>query len=237
MKASEKPALIDGIFTKTARRYDIMNDMASIGLHRLWKSYLLTRLALAGRKNYLLIDAAGGTGDIAIGAARLNPNIKILVIDRNKPMLIEGKKRAEKAGLSKTIDFIQGDAEHLSMPDNTANAYSIAFGLRNITDITQALSEAHRVLKKGGRFFCLEFAPLPPSLWQRLYSGYTLHIVPTLGKLVAGERAPYRYLAESIEAWHSPEALCQHIQKAGFQKTGWKKLSGGIAVLHEGWKP
>ena len=236
--AREKAGMVRGVFDRVASRYDLMNDVMSVGVHRVWKDMVADRLN--PQPGERIIDCAGGTGDIAERLAkkaraakrrRGGPDAEILVIDYNAEMVAAGVKR----GLSREIAWSVGDAQRLPLPDACADAYVISFGIRNVTDVQQALNEARRVLKPGGRFLCLEFSQPPAPALKNLYDAYSFKFIPAMGELVAKDRASYQYLVESIRRFPDQETFLSMIQKAGFSKTGYTNFTGGVAALHHGW--
>ncbi|MCW5731153.1 MAG: bifunctional demethylmenaquinone methyltransferase/2-methoxy-6-polyprenyl-1,4-benzoquinol methylase UbiE [Alphaproteobacteria bacterium] len=233
---AEKARLVREVFDRVASRYDLMNDLMSGGVHRLWKSALIDWLA--PRPGMRLLDVAGGTGDIALrfleraGTAM----VPVTVCDINHQMLRVGRDRALDRGIVAEIDWLCGDAERLPFADRSFDAYTIAFGIRNVTGIERALAEARRVLRPGGRFLCLEFSQVAlPGLGQ-LYEVYSFELVPRLGRLVAGDEAAYRYLVESIRRFPDQERFAAMIEAAGLGQVKWRNLSGGIAALHSAWR-
>ncbi len=235
----QKQALVDDVFHKVAERYDIMNDFMSAGLHRVWKDAMVSVLAppRSGARPWRLLDVAGGTGDIATRVVRKSGlNAKAVVCDINGSMLSVGRDRADKAGLSDLITFSQGNAEDLPFPDKSFDAYTIAFGIRNVPDIPKALREAHRVLKRGGRFLCLEFSEVDTPLLDKVYDAFSFNAIPAMGKVVTGDGEPYRYLVESIRNFPRQERFAEMIREAGFEQVTFRNYSGGIAALHSGWK-
>ena len=235
----QKQAMVDDVFHKVADRYDLMNDLMSAGMHRLWKDALVSFLAPPknGSQPWHLLDVAGGTGDIATRVVQKSQGTaKATVCDINDSMLRVGKDRAEKAGLSDLIAFSQGNAEDLPFSDRTFDAYTIAFGIRNVPDIPKALQEARRVLKRGGRFLCLEFSEVDVPLLDRLYDDFSFKAIPYIGKIVTGDGEPYRYLVESIRKFPRQERFAEMIREAGFEQVAHRNYSGGIAALHSGWK-
>ena len=236
--AREKAGMVRGVFDRVASRYDLMNDVMSVGVHRVWKDMVADRLN--PQPGERIIDCAGGTGDIAERLAkkaraakrrRGGPDAEILVIDYNAEMVAAGVKR----GLSREIAWSVGDAQRLPLPDACADAYVISFGIRNVTDVQQALNEARRVLKPGGRFLCLEFSQPPAPALKNLYDAYSFKFIPAMGELVAKDRASYQYLVESIRRFPDQETFLSMIQKAGFSKAGYTNFTGGVAALHHGW--
>lgn len=235
----EKQALVDDVFHKVADRYDLMNDLMSAGMHRVWKDAMVSALAppKSGKRPWTLLDVAGGTGDIATRVVRRSEDaVKAVVCDINESMLTVGRDRAEKAGLSELIRFSQGNAEDLPFPDKSFDAYTIAFGIRNVPDIPKALGEARRVLKRGGRFLCLEFSEVDVPLLDKVYDALSFNAIPPLGRAVTGDGEPYRYLVESIRKFPHQERFAEMIREAGFEQVTWRNYSGGIAALHSGWK-
>ena len=239
--ASEKPALVRGVFDGVARRYDLMNDLMSGGLHRVWKDIAVSRMN--PRPGDLVIDCAGGTGDMARrikqrsqrAAQRTGgPSARVVVVDYTERMIAAGRGRKpfkDNAG----IDWVVGDAQALPLPSGRADAYCIAFGLRNVTDITKALAEARRVLKPGGRFLCLEFTKPPASAVRRVYDAYSFSVIPRVGAAVARDRESYQYLVESIRRFPDQATLSGLMEDAGFSRVEATNLSGGVCALHQGW--
>jgi demethylmenaquinone methyltransferase / 2-methoxy-6-polyprenyl-1,4-benzoquinol methylase len=235
IRPEEKTRLVGRVFSSVAGNYDIMNDLMSGGLHRLWKDTLVRHMnPKAGHK---ILDVAGGTGDIALRCHRKTKGkADIVVCDINPAMLEKGKAKALDQGVISGLTWVTGNAEALPFPDSSMDTYSIAFGLRNVTRIDQALREAARVLKPGGRFFCMEFSPgVIPSL-RPLYEAYCVNILPLLGQFVAKDRDAYQYLAESILKFPAQEALASRMEQAGLERAKWTNLNGGIAVIHEAWR-
>ncbi len=233
--AGEKAGLVRQVFDSVAGRYDLMNDLMSGGIHRLWKAELIDRLA--PRAGETVLDVAGGTGDIAQRILdRAGPSARILLCDINQAMLARGRDRAIDANRLFGIDYVCGDAEALPVKTGSADAYAIAFGLRNVTHIEAALAEARRVLKPGGRFFCLEFSPVETPLLSRAYALYSFAVLPALGQVVAGDRDAYRYLAESIRRFPRQDALAELMTAAGFERVRFRNLTFGIAAIHSGWR-
>lgn len=233
----EKEGLVRGVFSSVARRYDLMNDLMSAGVHRLWKDAMIDWLNPRPRLRYL--DVAGGTGDIAFRivhtARKRGGEAHVTVCDINPDMLAEGVRRTNEKRES-VIEWICGDAEALPLPASSFDAYTIAFGIRNVTHIDKALAEAFRVLKRGGRFVCLEFSRVEAPGLDALYDAYSFAVLPALGKLVAGDEESYRYLAESIRRFPAQQSFAKMIARAGFQRVKVRNLSGGIAALHSAWK-
>jgi demethylmenaquinone methyltransferase / 2-methoxy-6-polyprenyl-1,4-benzoquinol methylase len=235
VRREEKARLVRDVFDRVAERYDLMNDLMSGGIHRLWKAELIDRLA--PRPGQLLLDVAGGTGDIAERfLRRAGASARVIVCDINERMVRRGRDRAIDAGRLAGIDWLTGDAERLPIKSASIDAYTIAFGLRNVTDLTAALTEARRVLKPGGRFLCLEFSPVDAPLLRQAYDIYSFVVLPGLGQLVAGDRDAYRYLAESIRRFPRQDELARLMREAGFEQVRFRNLTGGIAALHSGWR-
>ena len=235
---SGKQSLVDEVFHKVARRYDVMNDLMSGGMHRLWKDSFAAKVNARGRAGFRHLDVAGGTGDIAFRVAGQSAaDAEIVVLDINGDMLEVGRDRAIERGLNDKLDFVQANAESLPFPDAYFDAYTIAFGIRNVPRIEVALAEAFRVLKPGGRFLCLEFSHVAVPGLDKIYEAYSFNVIPTIGKLVAGDAEPYRYLVESIRRFPRAEAFESMIRKAGFRRTGFERLTGGVVAIHSGWKP
>jgi demethylmenaquinone methyltransferase/2-methoxy-6-polyprenyl-1,4-benzoquinol methylase len=231
----EKTDLVREVFASVAGRYDLMNDLMSGGLHRLWKDRFVARMdPQAGQA---IVDVAGGTGDIALRCARrTGGNARIIVCDLSSAMLEEGKAKMIDHGLLSGVEWITGNAENLPLSARSADIYTIAFGLRNVTHIDKALTEASRVLKPGGRFFCLEFSPGVTRTLKPIYDRYCAEILPRLGAWVARDRGSYQYLAESIRKFPDQPSLAKRMEAAGLSLAKWTNLSGGIAVIHEAWR-
>lgn len=236
----ERQGLVNRVFANVADRYDVMNDLMSAGMHRLWKSDFLAWMAPprdgSGRAMRLL-DVAGGTGDVAMRFARMTgPMSTAVICDISPEMLEVGRRRVKDAGLSDRITLVEGNAEDLPFPDRAFDAYTIAFGIRNVTHIEKALAEAHRVLKIGGRFMCLEFSQVDVPMLDRLYDLHSFEVIPRLGQAVAGDRDSYQYLVESIRKFPNQDRFADMIRSAGFERVSYRNLSGGIAAMHSGWK-
>ena len=229
VSAGEKAGLVGDVFRRVARRYDLMNDLMSLGIHRLWKAEMVDWLR--PRPGWRVVDVAGGTGDIA--RAVLDAGVAgVTVVDLTPAMLAEGRARTVDGGRLSGIEWVAGNAEALPLPDRTFDAYTVAFGLRNVTHLDRALAEARRVLKPGGRFLALEFAPRAAAGLNDLYDLYSFSVLPWLGEKVAADREAYVYLAESIRRFPDPEALARMIRAAGFGGHRHRSLSCGIAQLH-----
>jgi demethylmenaquinone methyltransferase/2-methoxy-6-polyprenyl-1,4-benzoquinol methylase len=234
----EKQGRVDDVFHSVARRYDLMNDLMSGGLHRAWKDVLVTAVnPPKGMRPFKLLDVAGGTGDIAFRVAEAGgPNTHVIVCDINAEMLAVGAERAEQRGLEGLVTFEQGNAETLPYADRTFDCVTIAFGIRNVPRIDRALAEAYRVLKIGGRFLCLEFSAVDVPGLDRLYELYSFQAIPAIGQVVTGDREAYQYLVESIRKFPKPAAFAAMMQRAGFRRVSYRRLTGGIVALHSGWK-
>ncbi len=230
--------LVNSVFATVAERYDLMNDLMSGGLHRLWKDDLVAALnPPRGEKPFRLIDVAGGTGDVAIRYARAGgPNATAVLCDISAEMIEVGRRRVQAKHLQSRITFAQGNAEALPFPNKSFDAYTIAFGIRNVTHIDRALAEAFRVLKTGGRFLCLEFSEVQVPILDRLYDFHSFEVIPRLGALAAGDAEPYRYLVESIRKFPTQSRFAEMIQAAGFDRVSFRNLTGGIAAIHSGWR-
>ena len=234
VQKNEKASMVNDVFTSVAQKYDMMNDAMSLGIHRIWKSAMLDWLA--PRNNQHLLDVAGGTGDIAFKFLERAPLSEVTVLDMTEKMLIEGKKRAEAKRFKDKLNWVCGDALNLPFKDNIFDAYTISFGIRNVTDIPKALSEAYRVLKPGGRMLVLEFSQIPISKLQKLYDLYSFNAIPKMGKLIVGDSDSYKYLVESIRKFPNQEDFLDMLKNAGFENSNYRNLSLGIAALHSGWK-
>ena len=231
---NEKAGRVRGVFTSVASKYDVMNDAMSFGIHRVWKDAMMDWLA--PRPGQRLLDVAGGTGDIAFRFLDRAGHGHATVLDLTESMLVEGRKRAEAEALSDSLDWVVGDAMALPFPDNSFDVYTISFGIRNVTRPQDALAEAHRVLRPGGRLMVLEFSQIPNALMQRVYDLYSFHIIPRMGQAIAGDRDSYQYLVESIRRFPDQETFLGMVRTAGFEQAKYRNLSMGIACLHSGWK-
>jgi demethylmenaquinone methyltransferase/2-methoxy-6-polyprenyl-1,4-benzoquinol methylase len=227
----EKTQRVRGVFSSVAARYDVMNDLMSAGMHRHWKNQFVRRVK--PRRGESILDMAGGTGDIAFRLA--SSGAGVTVADINPEMLEVGRKRAAERRIE-GLAWSEQNAEELSFADRSFDAYTIAFGIRNVTDVQKALGEAHRVLRIGGRFFCLEFSSVTWPGFAGLYDRYSMHVVPQIGKYVAGDEASYRYLVESIRRFPPMEQFRAMIGKAGFVQTKVEPILGGLVAIHSGWK-
>mgnify|MGYP000040441626 CR=1 FL=1 len=233
VREDEKASLVRGVFDSVAGRYDLMNDLMSGGVHRLWKDARVQ--ALTPRPGERVLDVAGGTGDIARRILAAGGGA-VIVLDINHSMLAVGRDGLAERGLVSDLDWVCGDAETLPLPDRSVDAYTIAFGLRNVTRLPRALAEARRVLRPGGRFLCLEFSTVAMPLLDRLYDVYSFQVLPLLGKFVAGDAESYQYLAESIRRFPDPQTLEAMMAEAGLERASHRAMSGGIVALHSGWR-
>jgi demethylmenaquinone methyltransferase/2-methoxy-6-polyprenyl-1,4-benzoquinol methylase len=235
---SDKQALVNDVFHSVARRYDLMNDLMSGGMHRLWKNAMV--VALSPPKNaspFALLDVAGGTGDISFRAATAaGSGFHATVCDINSDMLEVGRERAVARKLDGRVDFVEGNAETLPFADRKFDAYTIAFGIRNVPRIDVALKEAYRVLRPGSRFLCLEFSAVDVPGLDRIYDQFSFKVIPQLGKAVTGDAESYKYLVESIRRFPKPDEFADMIRAAGFQRVAFERMSGGIVALHSGWR-
>ena len=233
----EKQHLVNDVFHKVAKRYDIMNDVMSGGLHRLWKDALVTTLNPRKDPSYKVLDVAGGTGDIAFRIVEASGRKgHATVLDINGSMLAVGAERARKKGLSDNLTFVEANAEELPFQPNSFDAYTIAFGIRNVPHIDVALSEAYRVLKRGGRLLVLEFSEVGLPLLDRVYDEWSFKAIPQFGKMITDDSEPYQYLVESIRKFPNQENFAAMIRQAGFSRVTYTNYTGGIAALHSGWK-
>ncbi|MDE0968346.1 MAG: bifunctional demethylmenaquinone methyltransferase/2-methoxy-6-polyprenyl-1,4-benzoquinol methylase UbiE [Octadecabacter sp.] len=230
----DKAGLVRGVFSSVASKYDVMNDAMSLGIHRIWKDAMMDWLAPRSGQN--LLDVAGGTGDVAFRFLKRAKAGHATVLDLTEQMLIEGRKRAEASQLENSLDWIVGDAMALPFEDNTFEVYTISFGIRNVTRPQEALSEAYRVLKPGGRLMVLEFNQIPNNMLQKMYDAYSFNAIPALGKLITGDRDSYQYLVESIRKFPDQDTFLSMVKDAGFDNAKFRNLSLGIACLHSGWK-
>jgi demethylmenaquinone methyltransferase/2-methoxy-6-polyprenyl-1,4-benzoquinol methylase len=234
----DKQTLVNEVFHSVAQRYDLMNDLMSVGLHRIWKDIMINALNPPRADTpFALLDVAGGTGDVAFRAAKASGSgFRATVCDINSDMLEVGRARAAARHLDEQVSFVEGNAEALAFPDRAFDAYTIAFGIRNVPRIDLALAEAFRVLKPGGRFLCLEFSRVDVPGLDRIYELFSFKVIPPLGRAVTGDADSYQYLVESIRKFPRPNAFAEMMRAAGFSRANWQVLSGGIVALHSGWR-
>ena len=231
----EKPKLVNKVFDNVAFRYDLMNDLMSAGLHRLWKDNFIDWLA--PRKNTHLLDVAGGTGDIAFRFSKKTKNqAKVTILDRNENMLNEGKRRLNVGQIAPDLEWVCGDAMNLPFKNEIFDYYTISFGIRNVLDLKKCLSEALRVLKPGGRIMILEFSKVENETLNKIYDAFSFNVVPRLGKLIANDAESYQYLIESIRKFPSQEKLASLVSEAGFRLVKYRNLTQGVVAMHSGWK-
>lgn len=238
VQPGEKQGLVNDVFSKAAARYDQMNDLMSGGLHRLWKDDFVTMLNPPKSSTaFRVLDVAGGTGDIAFRISDAGgAGTHVTIADISPEMVGEGRTRGEAEGHASRVDFTVGNAEQLGFPDQRFDAYTIAFGIRNVPKIDAALTEAYRVLKPGGRFMCLEFSHLDVAMAQKIYDAYSFTVIPAVGKAVTGDGQPYRYLVESIRTFPKQRDFATMIEAAGFARVTWRDLTGGAVAIHSGWR-
>lgn len=234
ISVEEKVTKVGRIFREVAPKYDIMNDIMSAGMHRLWKKQLINMMH--PRHDSHLLDVAGGTGDIAFRFLERAPNAHVTLCDINIAMLQVGQSNMFDKNKLKGIHWVCGNAESLPLPSSTYDYYTIAFGIRNVTHIEKALAEAYRVLKPGGRFLCLEFSHVTQPLLAKFYESYSFHVIPRLGKYVANDEAAYRYLVESIRMFPPQKEFAAMIERGGFENVSYTNLTQGIVAIHSGWK-
>ena len=231
---ADKAGMVHGVFARVASKYDIMNDVMSGGVHRLWKDAMMDWLA--PRPGQTLLDVAGGTGDVAFRFLRRAAGAVATICDLTEPMLVEGRARAEAAQLAERLTWVAGDAMALPFANGAFDVYAISFGIRNVTRIADALAEAYRVLKPGGRLMVLEFSTVPNPALQWAYDRYSFNVIPVMGQIIAGDRESYQYLVESIRKFPDQEAFAAMIRDAGFGQVRYRNLTMGVACLHSGWK-
>jgi demethylmenaquinone methyltransferase/2-methoxy-6-polyprenyl-1,4-benzoquinol methylase len=234
----DKQTLVNDVFRSVASRYDLMNDLMSVGLHRVWKDLMINALnPPRSAAPFALLDVAGGTGDIAFRAAKAaGSGFRATVCDINSDMLEVGRERAAARHLDDRVSFVEGNAEKLDFPNGAFDAYTIAFGIRNVPQIDLALNEAFRVLRPGSRFLCLEFSAVDVPGLDRIYDLFSFKVIPPLGRAVTGDADSYQYLVESIRKFPKPGAFADMIRAAGFSRVTWQSFSGGIVALHSGWR-
>lgn len=231
---TEKAGRVQGVFNSVASKYDVMNDAMSLGIHRVWKDAMMDWLA--PRPGQRLLDVAGGTGDISFRFLKRAGHGHATVLDLTEPMLVAGRQRAEAGAMSEQLDWVVGDAMSLPFPANSFDVYTISFGIRNVTRPQEALNEAFRVLKPGGRLMVLEFSQIPNDMMQKVYDLYSFNIIPRMGQMIANDRDSYQYLVESIRKFPDQETFLGMVRAAGFENAKYRNLSMGIACLHSGWK-
>ncbi|WP_394155472.1 bifunctional demethylmenaquinone methyltransferase/2-methoxy-6-polyprenyl-1,4-benzoquinol methylase UbiE [Loktanella salsilacus] len=234
VREEDKAGRVQGVFSSVASKYDIMNDVMSGGVHRIWKDAMMDWLA--PRPGQRLLDVAGGTGDISFRFLKRAGSGHSTVLDITESMLIEGRKRAEAERMHDQLDWVVGDAMALPFPDNTFDVYTISFGIRNVTRPQDALNEAYRVLRPGGRLMVLEFSQLPNPMMQKAYDAYSFNVIPRMGQIIAGDRDSYQYLVESIRKFPDQDTFLGMVRAAGFDNAKYRNLTLGVAALHSGWK-
>ncbi len=231
---SEKAGKVKSLFGDVASKYDIMNDVMSVGIHRIWKEAMMDWLA--PRPGQKLLDVAGGTGDVSFKFLKRAGHGHATVLDLTENMLVEGRQRAEADSLADSLDWVVGDAMALPFPDNTFDVYTISFGIRNVTRPQEALNEAYRVLRPGGRLMVLEFSQLPNPMMQKAYDLYSFNVIPRMGQMIANDRDSYQYLVESIRNFPDQETFLGMVRDAGFDQAKYRNMTMGVAALHSGWK-
>ena len=231
---AEKAGRVQGVFNSVASKYDIMNDVMSVGIHRVWKEAMMDWLA--PRSGQKLLGVAGGTGDVSFKFLARAGTGHATVLDLTEPMLVEGRKRAEAAAMAESLDWVVGDAMGLPFDDNSFDVYTISFGIRNVTRPQEALNEAYRVLRPGGRLMVLEFSQLPNPMMQKAYDLYSFNVIPRMGQMIANDRESYQYLVESIRNFPDQETFLDMVKMAGFEQAKYRNLTMGVAALHSGWK-
>lgn len=231
---SEKAGMVEGLFSSVANKYDVMNDAMSMGIHRIWKDAMMDWLAPRGALK--LLDVAGGTGDVAFRFLKRAPEAHATVFDMTQGMLDAGRTRAEAADMADSLDWVCGDAMALPFEDNSFDVYTISFGIRNVTRPQEALNEAYRVLRPGGRLMVLEFSQIPNPAMQWAYDQYSFNVIPKMGQVIANDADSYRYLVESIRKFPDQDTFLQMVRDAGFENAKYRNYTMGIAALHSGWK-
>lgn len=231
---ADKAGMVHGVFSNVASKYDIMNDVMSGGVHRIWKDAMMDWLA--PRAGQRLLDVAGGTGDVAFRFLNRAGHGEAVVLDMTENMLTEGRKRAEAGTMAESLDWVVGDAMALPFEDNSFDVYTISFGIRNVTRVQEALNEAYRVLRPGGRLMVLEFSQLPNPLMQKAYDLYSFNVIPRMGQVIAGDSDSYQYLVESIRKFPDQDSFVAMIRLAGFENVSFRNMTFGVAALHSGWK-
>ncbi|MCJ8307967.1 MAG: bifunctional demethylmenaquinone methyltransferase/2-methoxy-6-polyprenyl-1,4-benzoquinol methylase UbiE [Rhizobiaceae bacterium] len=233
----EKQGKVDEVFHSVARRYDMMNDIMSLGVHRLWKDAMVAKAAPSKRPGWKSLDVAGGTGDIAFRLVEASDRqAHVAVLDINSSMLDVGRHRAEKAGLLNNLEFVEANAEELPFDNNIFDAYTVAFGIRNVPRMDHALAEARRVLKPGGQILVLEFSEVDMPMLDKFYDMWSFNAIPPIGRAVTGDAESYKYLVESIRKFPNQNRFADYIRDAGFERVDYRNMSGGIVALHTGWK-
>ena len=232
---NKKEILVNNIFDSVSSKYDLMNDLSSLGFHRLWKQELINWIA--PQSNQSLLDIAGGTGDIAFRFSKRTKNrAKVTILDRNENMLKEGKRRSNVGQIASDLEWVCGDAMKLPFDNEVFDYYTISFGIRNVLDLKKCLSEALRVLKPGGRIMILEFSKVENETLNKIYDAFSFNLVPGLGKLIANDAESYQYLIESIRKFPSQEKLAKLVAEAGFRQVKYRNLTQGVVAMHSGWK-
>ncbi|MEH6829699.1 bifunctional demethylmenaquinone methyltransferase/2-methoxy-6-polyprenyl-1,4-benzoquinol methylase UbiE [Sulfitobacter sp.] len=234
IREDEKAGKVRELFSDVANKYDVMNDVMSMGIHRIWKEAMMDWLA--PRPGQKLLDVAGGTGDVSFKFLKRAGHGHATVCDLTEGMLIEGRKRAEAEAMQDSLDWVVGDAMDLPFEDSTFDVYTISFGIRNVTRPQEALNEAYRVLKPGGRLMVLEFSQLPNPMMQKAYDLYSFNVIPRMGQLIANDRDSYQYLVESIRNFPDQDTFLGMVRSAGFENAKYRNMTMGIAALHSGWK-
>ncbi len=231
--ATAKQGMVGGVFSSVAESYDVMNDLMSGGLHRLWKNEFVRNVR--ANASAAILDLAGGTGDIAV-RLKARTGASVTVCDINADMLTVGRARQFDKGEAENLRWVCGNAEHLPVPDSSLDVITIAFGLRNVTNTQQALNDAYRALKPGGQFLCLEFSKVTVPMMAKIYDAYSFHVIPKIGELVAKDKDSYQYLVESIRQFPDQETLLGMMKKAGFEKAKYTNLTFGTVAIHQGWR-
>lgn len=234
VREDDKAGMVRSLFSDVANKYDIMNDVMSMGIHRIWKEAMMDWLA--PRTGQRLLDVAGGTGDVSFKFLKRAGQGHATVCDLTEGMLVEGRKRAEAEQLADSLDWVVGDAMNLPFDDNSFDVYTISFGIRNVTRPQEALNEAYRVLRPGGRLMVLEFSQLPNPMMQKAYDLYSFNVIPRMGQVIANDRDSYQYLVESIRNFPDQDTFLDMVRAAGFEQAKYRNLTMGIAALHSGWK-
>ncbi len=235
VKFKDKSTLVKNLFENVSTKYDLMNDLMSLGIHRVWKELMLDWLAPRSGQN--LVDVAGGTGDVAIDfIKRAKNNVNVTILDLTESMILQGQKKLTDIPIDSKISWVCGDAMYLPFKDNSFDVYTISFGIRNVTDISKTLSEAYRVLKPGGRIMILEFSSVKNDLVSWFYDKYSFNIIPKIGEFISNDRESYQYLVESIRKFPDQDTFSEMINNEGFRRVKYRDLTFGIAALHSAWK-